>query len=144
MAIQTEQPELDLTLNANAAFYILMKAREFDAQVEQTDPDAGSNPSDDRSVDILEETVENPTRQELFDAIDALNEDEKLDLLALTWLGRGGFSIQEWCQTRQMADDMADKHIARYLIETPLLSDFLEEGLAILGLDVEDVKLSHL
>ena len=105
MAIQTEQPELDLTLNANAAFYILMKAREFDAQVEQTDPDAGSNPSDDRSVDILEETVENPTRQELFDAIDALNEDEKLDLLALPgWAGvtfpsRNGLRRAKWRMT---------------------------------------------
>ena len=44
----------ELSLDPETAFFILMKARELDAKVEESDPDSGSNPSDDRSVDVLE------------------------------------------------------------------------------------------
>ena len=144
MSAQVEIPDVELTLSPEKAFYILVKAREFDAQVEETDPDAGSNPSDDHSVDILEDRTDDPTAQEFFDAVDALNEDEQYDLLALTWLGRGDFSAGEWDLARQTASDMSDKHVALYLLETPLASDFLEEGLSMLGYDSLDEKINHL
>jgi hypothetical protein len=35
---------------------------------------------------------------------------------------------------------MRDKHIPEYLIGTPKLGDFLEEGLAQLGYSLEDFK----
>src|SRR4029079_5900958 len=53
-----------------------------------------------------------------------------VDLLALTWLGRGEYSLAE---AREEASDMRDKHIPEDLIGTPKLGDFLEEGLAQLG-----------
>jgi hypothetical protein len=43
-----------LTITPDSAFSILVKAREFDSKVTETDPDSGSNPSDDDSVDALE------------------------------------------------------------------------------------------
>jgi hypothetical protein len=43
-----------LTITPDSVFAILLKAREFDVKVPQTDPDSGSNPSDDDSVDALE------------------------------------------------------------------------------------------
>ena len=144
MAAQIDFPNVELTLSPEKAFYILVKAREFDAQVEETDPNAGSNPSDDNSIAILEDAPDDPTAQEFFDAVDALNEDEQLDLLALTWLGRGDFSADEWDLARKTANEMEDKHIALYLLETPLLSDFLEEALSMLGHDSLEEKLNHL
>jgi len=42
-----------LTITPDRAFAILIKAREFDSKVTETDPDSGSNPSDDNSVDAL-------------------------------------------------------------------------------------------
>jgi len=86
-----ETPD-DLTLSAEKAFFILVKARAFDAKVEQTDPDSGSNPSDDKDVHVLEDTVDDPTQQELIDAMEALNVDERFDLLAVMWIGRGDFT----------------------------------------------------
>ena len=35
---------------------------------------------------------------------------------------------------------MTDKHIPRYLIGTPKLGDYLEEGLAALGISLEIVR----
>jgi hypothetical protein len=135
-------PADQLTISPETAFYIIVKAREFDEQVAPTDPGSGSNPTDDRAVDVLEEEAENPVEQELKAALVALNIDEQLDLLALTWLGRGDFA--SFAQARQEAADMRDKHIPSYLIGTPQLGDFLEEGLAQLGISLEDFERNRL
>ena len=131
-----------LTISPERAFFIIVKAREFDEQVPPTDPDSGSNPTDDRAVDVLEEEAEDPVLEELEGALAALNIDEQLDLLALTWLGRGDFP--SFAQARQEASDLRDKHIASYLIGTPQLGDFLEEGLAQLGYSLEEFERNRL
>jgi len=137
----SENPD-QLTISPEKAFYIIVKAREFDEQVPPTDPDSGSNPADDREVDVLEEGSDDTVEEELKAALVALNIDEQLDLMALTWLGRGDFS--SFAEARQEAKDMRDKHIPRYLIGTPQLGDYLEEGLAQLGISLEDFEKNHL
>jgi hypothetical protein len=132
----------ELTISAEKAFYIIVKAREFDEQVPPSDPDSGSNPTDDRDVDVLESEADDPTLQELEGALATLNIDEQLDLLALTWLGRGDFPSFE--QARREAEDMRDKHIPSYLIGTPKLGDYLEEGLAQLGYSLEEFEVNRL
>ena len=140
--MEPEETSDQLTISLEQAFFIIVKAREFDEQVESTDPDSGSNRADDREVDVLEEGADNPVQQELEEALDALNVDEQLDLIALTWLGRGEYS--SFAEAREEASDMRDKHIPEYLIGTPKLGDFLEEGLAQLGYSLEDVKRDRL
>ena len=137
-------PVVELNIDPENAFYILMKAREFDEKTASTDPDSGSNPSDDADVDILEDVADDPTYEELMAAMDSLNEDELYDLIALAWVGRGDFDISEWNEARKQAAEMSDQHIPRYLSETPLLSDFLEEGLSQAGYDVEDYEINRL
>ena len=86
-----------LTIPLKKLGYIVAKAREFDAEI-PVDPDAaaGSNPVDENERQILLDTPDNPTRQELRDAIDSLNVDEREELLALTWLGRGDYDAGDW------------------------------------------------
>jgi hypothetical protein len=79
---------------AEKVCYIIVKAREFDAKVEIDDPEPASNPSDDKGIDVLEDLPDDPTLEELTGAIQALNDDETLDLVALNW-GRGDYT-QEW------------------------------------------------
>jgi hypothetical protein len=131
-----------VTISPEQAFFIIVKAREFDEQVESADPDSGSNPPDDREVDVLEEDADNPVQEELEEALDALNVDEQLDLIALTWLGRGEYS--SFAEAREEASDMRDKHITEHLIGTPKLGDFLEEGLAQIGYSLEDFERDRL
>jgi hypothetical protein len=131
-----------LTLSLETAFYIIVKAREFDEQVAPSDPDSGSNPSDDREVDVLEEDADHTVEQELDAALAGLNIDEQLDLMALTWLGRGDFA--SFAEARKEAEEMRDKHIAVYLKGTPKLGDYLEEGLAQLGYSLEDFEKNRL
>ena len=136
-------PELDLTLNRDKAFFILLKARQFDEKSELSDPDSGSNPSDDLAVDVLEDSPDDPAFEELAGAIDGLNDDEQLDLIALNWIGRGDFTLDQWDEAREAARDITRERAPRYLTQIPLLSDHLEEGLSQLGWRMEDYILQH-
>jgi hypothetical protein len=133
----------ELILNPDTAFAILLKAREFDSKVDETDPDAASNASDDNSVDALEARSSDPTLHELTSAIRDLNDDEQLDLIALIWIGRGDFTLAEWEEARSSARDVGRARTPRYVAEIPLVSDYLDEALSQLGFSLEDYIDAH-
>ncbi len=124
--------------------FIIAKAREFDAEVAPVDEGSGSNPSDDSNRDVLEDTPDNPTREELLGAIESLDDPQKVELLALTWLGRGDYGKIQWPDAVREARRVHDEHEADYLIGTPLLAEYLEEGLSQLGLSVEEFEIGHM
>lgn len=126
-----------LTLSPEIAFSIALKARQFDVKVDQTDPDSGSNPSDDNGVDALEFGSQDDSLHELTSAIHDLNDDEQADLLALVWLGRGDFALEDWDQARVTARDIGRARIARYIAGIPLVSTYLEDGLSRFNLSVD-------
>jgi hypothetical protein len=124
--------------------YIVEKAREFDAETAPVDSDSGSNPSDDNDVAILEDTADNPTRQELAAALDSLDDDQRVELLALMWVGRGDFDRDEWRSALAQAREVHNEKETDYLIGTPLLADYLEIGIDLLGYSLEDFEKDHL
>jgi hypothetical protein len=111
-----------LTISLEKLAYIITKAREFDVGVSPVDEDSGSNPSDDAEWDVLEAGADNPTRQELVDAINGLNDPERIELLAFTWLGRGDYTKEEWREALEEARRIHDEKETRYLIGTPTTS----------------------
>ena len=119
--------------------FIIAKAREFDAEV-PVEPDAatGSDGPDDDEREVLLDTPDNPTEQELRDAIDGLGPPERQELLALTWLGRGDYDADSWPDALREAAQSTIANVTDYLVGTPLLGDFLEEGASALGLSLED------
>jgi Protein of unknown function (DUF3775) len=128
-----------LTIPLEKLAYIIEKAREFDAEV-PSDAEEGSNPADDDEREILLDTPDNPTTQELRDAIDGLNIDEREELLALVWLGRGDYNAENWSEALQQARQTRTATETAYLLGTPLLADYLEEGVSALGLSLEDFR----
>ncbi len=132
-----------LAITPEDAFSILLKAREFDVKVAETDPDSGSNPSDDVSIDALEFGPTDDTQRELFSAIRDLNDDELLDLLALIFVGRGDFTLKEWHAARQAAADIGRAKTPRYVTDIPLVSNYLEDGLSQFNLTLQDYLDLH-
>ena len=130
-----------LTISLEKLAYIVEKAREYDAEV-PVDPDyeEGSDAADDDERQILLDTPDNPTAQELRDAIDGLNIDEREELLALMWLGRGDYDAQGWSDALAQARETRSSTETEYLLGTPLLGDYLEEGVEALGLSLEDFE----
>jgi Protein of unknown function (DUF3775) len=133
-----------VTINPDKVCYILIKAREFDEKTAPGDDDPGSNSSDDKSVEILEDREGDPTLEELAGAIDALNEDEGLELIALAWIGRGDFEPEDWDEALEAAREVPEKRIANYLVQMPLLGDYLEEGLAKFDLHCTEFEMNRL
>src|SRR6516225_4251528 len=130
----------DLTISAAKIATIIVKARQFDAKDVVTDPDSGSNASDDAMLSVLEDHGDDPVRSELMAIIRGLNEDEQIDLVALTWLGRGDGDLSDWDDLRAEAYRAHNKRTAEYLLGMPLLGDLLEEGLAQFGHSLEEFE----
>ena len=139
-SIRAEADEVTLTISPEKVCFIIIKAREFDAKDEVTEPDPGSIPSDDKDVSVLEEHSDDPVVEELTSLVNSLSEDEQIDLVALMWLGRDDYSAGEWWTVREEAARAHNQRTADYLLGTPLLGDFLEEGLSMLGYSCEEFE----
>ena len=118
-----------LTIPLEKLAYIIEKAREFDAEV-PSDAEEGSNAADDDEREILLDTPGNPIEQELREAIDGLGIPERQELLALMWLGRGDYDAESWSEALQQARQTQSASETAYLLGTPLLGDYLEEGVS--------------
>ncbi|MEA1671971.1 DUF3775 domain-containing protein [Nitrospirillum sp. BR 11163] len=138
--VETPQ-RIELNISVEKVFYIIVKAREFDVKVAPVEPDPGSNPADDGEGSILGDYADDPTAIELRAAINALNDDEVIDLIALAWLGRGD---DDWAAVRDLARERHHRHSASYLMGMPALGDYLEEGLAALGYSCEEFEVGRL
>ena len=141
---EDSEPPVEIAVSLEKIGFIIVKAREYDAKVELDDPESGSNPADDLETDVLEDFRDDATLEELSAAIETLNEDEVIDLIALAWVGRGDFDKGQWREARKLADDRHRRHSAAYLVGMPSLGDYLEEGLAVLGYPVTDLGGDHL
>jgi hypothetical protein len=137
---QTAEPGPDLSIATDKVCFIVVKAREFDVKDLVTEPDPGSNPTDDRMIAILEDHKDDPVYHEIAAFIGALSEDEQVDLVALAWLGRGDGAIEDWAELRAQAANEHNRRTARYLLGLPLLPDYLEEGLSLFGRSCESYE----
>lgn len=127
-------PLAEIDIDPDVVDFIIARARAFDAKVPQTDPDAGSNPTDDNDLSILEDDPEDLTETELRDAIDSLSDDAAHDLVAMYYIGRGDFTAEEWKPARGQAIERGDRAgLADYLLGEPNLGDFIEDGMSQLG-----------
>jgi hypothetical protein len=138
------EDEGPLTISPEKVCFIIIKAREFDAKDEVTEPDPGSNPSDDKDAAVLEDHADDPVVEELTSLINSLSEDEQIDLVALAWLGRDDYSAGDWPEVRAEAARAHNERTASYLLGTPLVGDFLEEGLSMLGYSCEEFEIERL
>lgn len=143
----TETPSDDspLSISPEKVCFVIVKAREFDAKDEVTEPDPGSNPSDDKDIEVLEDHGDDPVAEELTSFINSLSQDEQIDLVALSWLGRDDYAAEDWPSVREEASGQYNaRTTASYLLGTPLVGDFLEEGLSMLGYSCEEFEINRL
>lgn len=135
-------PELATPLET--VCFIIMKARQFDAKEAVTEPDPGSNPTDDDNAAILQDHADDPVIEELTSLISDLSDDEQIDLVTLMWLGRDDYGAGDWPSVRAQATDAHNKHTAQYLTGEPLLADHLAAGLDCIGLSCTDFESGRL
>jgi hypothetical protein len=134
----------ELTISPETVCFLIVKAREFDVKDPVSEPDPGSNASDDHMISVLEDHGDDPSAQEISSVIDALSVDEQVDLVALAWLGRGDYTATDWAEVRGEAYAARNDRTAAYLLGMPLLPDHLEEGLSMLGMSCEEFEMGRL
>jgi len=128
----------DLSISAEKLCFIIAKAREFDVKDVVTDPGDSSNPTDDANLAVLEDHKDDPVVQELTAVINAMSVDEQVDLVTLTWLGRGDGEIEDWGDLRAEAARAHNRRTAAYLLGIPLLADYLDEAISQFGISCEE------
>lgn len=145
---QTEKPaeddEVTLSISPEKVCFIVVKARAFDVKDGVSEPDPGSNPSDDNDVAVLEDHEDDPVVEELTSFIHDLSDDEQIDLVALAWLGRDDYTAKDWQSVREDAARAHNERTAAYLLGIPLLGDFLEEALSMLGYSCAEFEIGRL
>lgn len=124
------------SLNPEKVCFIIYKTRELQAVME--DVDDSSNPTDDGFAAALTTANDEPVRAELRAFLQALDQDESTELVALCWLGRGDFSKEEWGDAVSAAAAREGPKTVDYLLDMDGLADYLDEGLADFDLDCED------
>jgi hypothetical protein len=127
---------MTLTINPDKVCFVIAKAREVDVKVA---PEELSDDSDDMER-ILEDYADDATFQELKAFLDAQSDDALRDLLALTWIGRGDYTAGEWQDVMKEISDVREQRTVDYLLGTPLLADYLDEGLSQFGHSCADFE----
>jgi len=120
-----------LDLNPETVFFIIGKAHELQSPEPEESDEA---PDPDDFVDTaVRPAPSDPIHEELRATIDDLEPDQQISLVALMWVGRGDYSLEEWEDALRHARESWNEHTADYLIGTPMLADYLSEGLEQFG-----------
>ena len=129
-----------LNIDTETVYFLILQAREFDDKDAPGEPDPENSPAEEALEEAMHYYADDPGAQQIKDTIDGLNDDEQAELVALTWLGRGDFTAAEWAEGVRTARERRSNPTSEYLLGTPLLGDYLEEGMTQLGLTVEDLE----
>jgi hypothetical protein len=129
----------ELRVSTETVCFIIAKARAFDVKVAPSELNEGADPIDDDYVEALEDApAGDATEEELRQTLEALNGAEMADVVALMWLGREATPVEDFEEVLQQVAEADIDHPVDYLMGTPLLGDYLEEGLAWFGRSCTD------
>jgi hypothetical protein len=129
-----------LTVHLETLCFIISKAREFQAKEQVVIPETPSSPSDDWAMQVLADHIDDMSLLELKATVEDLIPEQQAELVALMWLGRGDYAIEEWDDaTTEALEQYRDKEsTTEYLLAHPMISDYLEEGIIAHGYSCED------
>ena len=125
-----------LSLPSDYLARLIAKMRGIQAREGEVDVDTGSNATDDRMIDALQDSPGDLSRDEVRQEIRGLNERQQAELVALLWTGRGDAEPESWEETVQMARDRRDTPTERYLLGQPLAAEHWEDGAERLGVEL--------
>ena len=129
-----------LNIGLDTICFIIAKARELQAKEQVVIPQTPESPSDDWAMQVLADHSEDMSLQEVKTSVEDLDAEQQAELLALMWLGRGDYGLDEWEAAVADAMDQYEEHdnTALYLLAHPMVANELEEGLIAHGYSCAD------
>ena len=129
-----DENNINLNINTGTIEFIISRAHEFHAKKGVTFPDdTSASKYESDPLQILADYKDDLTFREIKQIIEGLDAEQKIELLALMYIGRGDYNANEWKTARQEASHHLQPHLAEYLISKPQLAEYLEQGLESLG-----------
>ncbi|OZG69764.1 hypothetical protein BTA51_29515 [Hahella sp. CCB-MM4] len=124
-----------LDINPEIIRRLIQLAQEFHAKEGVVFPDDTPDSSDDWAMQVLADHSGDQSVREFQSIISDLDPDQQQEVVALMWLGRNDFDLEEWKQALTEAEENWSGNTAEYLLAHPMLADHLSEGLYIHGYD---------
>lgn len=119
---------------------LIIRGREMEAQVPGPDPDDEEEPNDaDDEFSVLDDDLNEAVEEEMRSALEDLAEDQIAEVLALALIGRGTYDASEWDEALEAANDPDAEDPVERLMEMPMLSAYLDSGLAAFDLSCEGI-----
>ena len=124
---------------------LILRAKEFEAQVPAADPDEDPDDVDDlddegdQALSVLEDELNSGVEEEIQATLDDLADDQLAETLALAWVGRGTYDASEWDDAFAEASDLNVDERVDELMDMPLLASHLEAGLAAFDYSCEGI-----
>jgi len=131
----------ELAISPEKVAWVIVRSRELTAKVAPYDTDTDPE-TDEQQTAILEDRPGDATRQELVAFINGLNEDERANLIAMAWIGRETYTMDDWESAVETARREHRTNAAQYLLGLPLLPDFLEDALDAFGYSTAELEES--
>jgi len=136
--LNVQEGVMELTVSLETVCRLIIRAREFEAQVPAIENDDEEEPEDsDDPYAVIEDEANTAIEIELRTILDDLADDELADVLALALVGRGTYDASEW---EDALDEAANDPIEE-LLDMPMLSAYLDAGLAAFDLSCEGLGL---
>ncbi len=115
----------ELTLNPRFLQDLILRTRAAMAQIGH-DTDEEGNLDDDGAGGISVRDLSDDT---LIMAIDDLEPDQRAELVALFWIGRGDMEPEEWDDAVELATERDKGSTAEYLLSHPHLAEHWDDAL---------------
>lgn len=111
---------------------LIALAREFQAKEQVCFPHEGESSSEDWALQMLADHGNDYNVSEFRSIVRDFSERQRAELVALMWLGRGDYAVEDWEEA--VDDAVGDYSIraAEYVLAHPMVSDHLQEGLIAL------------
>lgn len=126
-----------LQVNPDDVCQLIQLARDFHAQDSVVFDNEPESLTDDLVFDALERHGGDPVVAEFRNIIEDLDRGQQVQVVGLLWVGRGDYDLSEWRRAMSDAEGQWSDYTADYLLAHPLLADYLDEGLEMLGYHCE-------
>jgi hypothetical protein len=126
----------ELTIEPGFLRRLIFKIRAAMLSDEDEPRDARDNAGEGaHHITLKEEVGVEATLEEMTNEIDGMDAEQRQELVALMWVGRGDFGAEDWEEALALAAERADRPTSEYLLSHPLVADEIVAGLEELGHD---------
>ncbi len=129
-----------LKISKTKIAHVIMRAKDYDRKSGRWDDRVLNGFLEEGGHEFMEGAGAGAAREDLAEFVSELSEAEKASLVALAEVGRGAVEPEQFEAAVAAAKAEHMDRTGDYLLATPMVADYLEEGLDKLGYSAERIR----